>query len=52
MRSPVVFPPMYRWPRPVKLAILAVGGALCVAAYAALVSGLYGMLSAFVEAAR
>jgi hypothetical protein len=36
----------------IKFAILGVGGALCVAAYAALIFSLYGLMIALVEAAR
>ncbi len=51
MRSPAVLPPMHRWPRPVKFAVLGLSGLLCLAAYAALFGSLYGLVIALVEAA-
>jgi hypothetical protein len=52
MRSPAVLPPMYRWPRPVKFAVLGFSGLLCLAAYAALFGSLYGLMVALAEAVR
>jgi hypothetical protein len=39
------FPPMYRWPRPLKIAIVGAGALVCLAAYAALLSGIFSLLS-------
>ncbi len=52
MRSPAVLPPMHRWPRAVKFALMGFGGLLCLAAYAALFGSLYGLMVALVETVR
>jgi hypothetical protein len=39
------FPPMHRWPRPVKIAIIGAGALVCLAAYGALLSGILSFLS-------
>ena len=36
-------PPMYEWPRPIKVAIMSVSVILCVIAYAIMASGLIGL---------
>ncbi len=52
MRGPAALPPMHRWPRPVKFAVLGLSGFLCLAAYAALFASLYGLMLALAEAVR
>ncbi len=39
------FPPMYRWPRPVKILIVGAGILVCAAAYAALLSAIVNLIS-------
>ncbi len=42
---------MYRWPRPVKIAIVGVGVVVCIAAYGALLSAIINLISILFSAA-
>ncbi len=43
-RNSFSLPPMHIWPRPIKVAVLACGAALCLGVYAALLTGILSLV--------
>ncbi len=46
-RSGLSAPPMYAWPRPLKLAVLALAALLCLVAYGGLAAAIIALFSLF-----
>ncbi len=42
--SSLSLPPMHIWPRPIKVAVLGLGAAVCLGVYAALLTGILSLV--------
>ena len=50
--SPMVFPPLHQWPRPLKRVMLTVAAVICLAIYILLIVGVIGFLAVIFDFAK